>query len=380
MGLTIVAMVAGLIGWSGDPLLLPVAVLFPALWSMAPRRAVAVTVAGAYFLAASRGLPQGVANFYGTDMSAGLALWLAASAGFVLVHSMAWTARPGWGRVGRYAFAAALMSVPPFGIVGWAHPITAAGILFPGWGWWGLVAAAIGLVVMTTRYRSIAILTLGGFWCLSAATWTLPESLPGWVGVDTQFRGGYGHAAGYRQHLDTIGLVREAAADGAKVIVLPEGALGIWTPTTEKLWGNALAGLNVVVNAGAVTIVHNGYDNVMMEISRHGAKTIYRERMPVPVSMWQPWLSWSGQVAGARAHFIANPIASLAGRQIAPLICYEQLLVWPIVQSAVFSPDIIVATGNGWWTQGTNIVAIQKAGIRAWARLFDRPLVLAFNT
>ena len=37
--------------------------------------------------------------------------------------------------------------------------------------------------------------------------------------------------------------------------------------------------------------------------------------------------------------------------------------------------DIIVAAGNGWWTSGTAIVAIQQAGTVAWSRLFGLPLV-----
>jgi len=41
---------------------------------------------------------------------------------------------------------------------------------------------------------------------------------------------------------------------------------------------------------------------------------------------------------------------------------------------------VIVAVGNGWWTEKTSIVAIQKASAIAWARLFDLPIVMAFNT
>lgn len=44
------------------------------------------------------------------------------------------------------------------------------------------------------------------------------------------------------------------------------------------------------------------------------------------------------------------------------------------------SPTVIVATGNGWWTEGTSIVAIQKASVIAWAKLFGLPVVTAFNT
>jgi hypothetical protein len=43
-------------------------------------------------------------------------------------------------------------------------------------------------------------------------------------------------------------------------------------------------------------------------------------------------------------------------------------------------PDIIIAVGNGWWTDGTSIVAIQRAAATAWARLFSKPLVTAFNS
>ena len=96
--------------------------------------------------------------------------------------------------------------------------------------------------------------------------------------------------------------------------------------------------------------------------------------------MWQPWRSWLGQTGGARADFFANPVAELDGRKIAPLICYELLVVWPILQSMRSDPDVIVAVGNGWWTSGTSIVEIQRASVAAWARLFDKPLTISFNT
>lgn len=374
-----VAVVIGLIGWSGDPRLLPAAMLFPALWALAPTRLATALVAAGYFLAASRGLPQGASNFYGAGFEAGIALWIAASALFVSIHAWLWTARQGRGRSLRYAIIAVLLSVPPAGIVGWAHPITAAGILFPGWSWLGLGAAAVGLVVMTTRYRPIAILTLGGLWLWSAANWTAPALPQGWVGVDTTFGGSNGQYADYQQHLHTIDRVREEARAGASVIVLPESALGAWTPTSERLWAGALQDLDVTVFGGGVIVDATGYDNVMLELSGRHAVVRYRERMPVPVSMWQPWLSLLGQPAGARADFFANPVVSIRNNRVATLICYEQLLVWPILQSALGSPDLLVAPSNGWWTSDTTIVAIQIATTTAWARLFDLPLVLAIN-
>lgn len=380
-GLLVAAAIAiGLIAWNGEPRLLPAAMLFPALWALAPTRISAALVAAAYFLAASRGLPQGVSNFYGSGFAAGIALWIAASSLFVTVHAFAWTGRPGRGRMVRYGVAAFLLSVPPIGIIGWAHPITAAGILFPGWKWFGLAAAAIGLLVMTTRFRPIAILTLGGLWIWSTANWADPNLPEGWIGVDTKFGGSNGAYAGYQQHLDTIGRVREEARSGASVVVLPESALGVWTPTIARLWTRALENLDVTIYGGAVIVGETGYDNVMLELTGQGAAVAYRERMPVPVSMWQPWLSLIGEPAGARADFFANPVVTVHGRRVATLICYEQLLVWPILQSALGSPELLVAPANGWWTAHTDIVAIQIAASTAWAHLFGLPLAMPTNS
>lgn len=136
--LVVLSTSAGWIGWSGHVLLLPLAASFPMLWSLARTRLQAMAASAAYFLAASRGLPQGVSNFYSSDIWPGLLLWLVASSAFVVVHSLLWSDRKGWQKPLRYLAACVAMAIPPFGILGWAHPITAAGVLFragDGWVW-----------------------------------------------------------------------------------------------------------------------------------------------------------------------------------------------------------------------------------------------------
>lgn len=374
-----------MIGWSGHELALPVAMIFPALWALSPSRLVASLVSAGYFLAASRGLPQGVANFYAADLGPGLLLWLAASVFFVGVHAVLWAKEPGrWlsgrGVAVRYLVVAALMALPPFGIAGWAQPLTAAGVLFPEWGWWGLAATAVGLMTMTSRYWSIAAIVLGGFWLWSAATWTPPKLPAGWKGVDLDLGQSLGRDGSLEHHQELIAAARVAATGSTRFIVLPESVLGFWTPTVSRHWQEGLRDLDVTVLAGAVVIDAGGYDNVLVAISADKASVFYRERMPVPVSMWQPWRAWFGDTGGARAHFFANPIVEVRGERIAALICYEQLILWPVLQSMLHSPEIIVATGNGWWTAGTSIIGIQKASVAAWAKLFGLPAVMSFNT
>lgn len=381
---TPVLIAAGWIGWNGHVLALPVAMAFPALWARAPSRPVAALVSAGYFLAASRGLPHGVATFYASDIWPGLLLWLAASASFVTVHAALWLRQPeegrsGWGRAVAYLVAAVLMGLPPFGIIGWANPLTAAGVLFPGWGWWGLGATAILSATMTGRRWQIAVAVLGGLYVWSATAWTPPKVPDRWVGVDLAIGKNLGRDSSLDHHRDLIATVRAAAGEAARFVVLSESALGFWTPTVAHLWQTELRGSEITVIAGAAVVDAQGYDNVMVAVSAEEASVLYRERMPVPVSMWQPWRGWTGQGGGARAHFFANPIVEIDEIRIAPLICYEQLILWPALQSMLHAPDIVVATGNGWWTAGTSIVAVQQASAVAWAKLFNLQLVTAFN-
>jgi hypothetical protein len=304
-GITLVVTAAfvGGIAWSGHTLTLPLAFVFPALWSWSPSRQIAALVSLGYFLAASRGLPRGVANYYASDLWPGLLLWLAASTSFVGVHAALWTEKRGCWRSGRgYLLAAVLMGLPPFGIIGWANPLIAAGVLFPGWGWWGLAGAAAGLAMMASRFWPAAAIALGAFWLWSAATLAHTGAPKGWKGVDLEWGKSLGRDGSLDHQRDLIALVLREAGEGSRVVILPESALGFWTPTMERLWRAGLKGSDISVVAGAAIVDAQGYDNVMVAISAETAHVIYRERMPVPVSMWQPWLEWTDQGGGARAH------------------------------------------------------------------------------
>ncbi|TBY24124.1 conjugal transfer protein TraB [Rhizobium leguminosarum] len=369
----------GVVGWSGYMLLLPVALGFPVLWSIARTRSVAALVSAGYFLAASRGLPQGVAAFYSSDIWPGLLLWLCASLSFVVVHAVLWSKNTRV-RPSRYLLAAVIMAIPPFGITGWAHPVTAAGVLFPGWGWWGLGFMTAGLAGLATRIWPAVATAFAGLWLWSAAIWTDPKLPEGWRGVDLELGASLGREAGLQRQRDIIATVRNAASDGARYVVLPESALGFWTPTVARLWTGALSDSNATVMAGAAVVDPRGYNNVLVAIDRKGSRILYRERMPVPGSMWQPWRFLFGESGGARVDFFANPVVSIGAGRAAPLICYEQLIVWPVLQSMLHDPGFIIAVGNGWWTDGTSIVAIQRTTATAWAKLFAKPLVIAFNT
>ena len=125
---------------------------------------------------------------------------------------------------------------------------------------------------------------------------------------------------------------------------------------------------------GATDLTEDGYDNVIVKLAASGSEIVYRQRMPVPFAMWRPWMG-----GGASADFFGNPVMDLGGRVVAPLICHEQFLVWPVLHSILAGADVIVATGNVWWAGETHVEDIQRAATQAWAALFDLPLVTSFN-
>ncbi|MCB1457294.1 MAG: conjugal transfer protein TraB, partial [Nitratireductor sp.] len=130
----------------------------------------------------------------------------------------------------------------------------------------------------------------------------------------------------------------------------------------------------VTVLGGAVILNAQGYDNVIVKLTATGSDILYRQRMPVPVAMWRPWTA-----GGAKAEFFRNPVAEVRGLRLAPVICAEHLLVWPVLQSMAGQPDALVAIGNGWWAEGSRVVASQVAQVEAWAALFGVKFVHSFN-
>ena len=370
----------GAAAWGPDPRTLPLSLLLPSLWVSARSRATAAAVAVGYFLAASRGLPRGVATFFSTDLVDGLALWLGAALVFTTVYASLWTRSPGVGSALRWLAATILMAVPPLGIVGWAGPITAAGVVIPGWGWAGLVAT-LGLMLgqMVDRSRRAALVILAGLSVWGAATWSPPASPPGWIGLDLAWGRALGRDMSLEAHERLIDETLGAVHEGVRNVILPENALGVLTPTVEAIWAERLRETGITVLAGATGVRLEGWDNVLVAIDGTGAHVVYRQRVPVPVAMWQPWRAVFGEKTGAGARLLGSATAAVAGHRIVPLVCYEQLLVWPVLEAMRREPDIVAAVGNGWWTSGTDIIGIQRSAVSSWARLFGVSVVVAFN-
>ena len=372
-GFAVAGGLLGVIAWSGDSAHLALALLLPALWGLAPNRWAAGISVFAYHAAASHGVPIGAEVFFQNGLGYAVALWLGASALTTLPWLVLFSRRQ---RVLRAVLAMVFVAIPPIGIVGWAHPITAAGELAPGGAWLGLVATFVGLS-LSARWPLLAVAMVVVAMVMPKSPIEAPD---GWRGVETHWLMTSGQHRLVEQHERLVALAEQVAAnDTDRVLIFPETILGQWQLPSSWLWADAARqaharGQTLVFGAEWPTDGRH-YENIAGVMDRHGdLSPIYRQLMPVPFSMWRPL---AGE--GALPAWFDPQTAMIDGRKTTFLICYEHLLIWPPLVALSTNPDVLVGMSNDWWARDTNIPAIQRSAMVAWARLFAVQLVLSEN-
>lgn len=352
------------------------AILMPVLWASASNRWVAALVVMAYTTAASRGLIPGIAEFFGTNIAHGAALWMAAGLFTGLAGWICWH-RSAAARVLLMPVLFLALIVPPAGLVGWAHPLTAAGWIFPGAGWMGLVAAtAVPMLLSIRAPLFCAAAALPIILALSAFLAAPTETFDAWLEHDTEFQlGGRDPAIEIRRHWAMQSMVADRSAAGA-VHVFPETVGGVWNSQASREWMRFMADLpGQAVLVGALEPMSGSdYNNVLIEITGTESRVAYRQRTPIPVGMWRPW----SEASAIPQWFDQQGTTTVAGRRVAILLCYEALLVWPVLHSVLDKPEALVSVASTWWAPDS-IHRSQRHAMQSWARLFQIPLVEAYN-
>jgi hypothetical protein len=100
----------------------------------------------------------------------------------------------------------------------------------------------------------------------------------------------------------------------------------------------------------------------------------YQQRIPIPLGMWKPF----GR-EGVPLNLFASGTIRVRDQKAAVLICYEQILVWPFLSSALEHPTILLTSSNDYWAQNTRIPKLQRSSAESWARLFHLPVLSATN-
>ena len=385
--------------------------LVPLAWGATTSVAEAGALMAGYYGGALTGSVVALALFEGTW--AGPLGWLACTALLAAPWAMARAGRvgrhlPRAGAPLRYLAALLAVSLPPLGALGMASPWVAATASFPGMGLWGLALTlpmSAVLVLLGAQLRLRAISAREGR-CLGrqelmlgAATFVLvmpgaivptPAATPPahLVTISTHNWEPAGKPTLARVLRQNLRLIQAVAARMARTpphttFVLPEDAAVHWSPLTAWAWWplalNAYrhhdtVALGVYMRPSGDTEKRDG----LLLMGRRGG--LLTARQPMPVTEWRPFLD-----SGARAHWGRLGPTRALGPPAAVLVCYEQLLVWPVAEAFLGhpAPTILIGVSDHWWVQpGTADASeahMQARMLRAWGRLYGVPVILADN-
>jgi len=374
------ACVVSLVAWSGRLLTIPLALLLLNLLSGAMTRRVAVLTSVAYYAGATWQILPGAATFFGHHANPVqvLSLWAGASLLLATPWTILWSPRRA-SRLWRMPLALVLLAVPPLGVIGCASPLVAAGLLFPGTAWFGLAVTAL-VCGLLSSYPALG-LALALVFAAPAHLFYRSQAVPpdwraesthfGGVGLDTPTPLADYHAAQSIQQM--------ALRSDARVILFPETVVTNWNPGTDLFWKPTIdtlreQGKTMLVGANVFDSTSRHYFNSVV-IRGAEQRPDYVQRVPIPVAMWIPLSK-----IGVPLQLGKPGTVIIAGQKAAILICYEQLLVWPVATSFMQHPTLLLGTANDYWAKNTTVPEIQKACLESWARLFRVPLLWAQNT
>lgn len=410
----------GLTVSTGHPAGLALATGMPAVCLLARSRRAAFESASSYYAAGLWPMIPGLQRYIGSVASPliPVTIWLFAA----LLLSMPWTVA--WSdRTTRYMWRVPLafvaMSIPPLGIVGLISPLTGAGYLFPSTGWVGLAAVALlpGVLLsageMTSPHRTAALVLLIAICCTLATIGRVGISaealtVSGWVGVNTHF----GDVSQPLRDYSAAAFIQQTATESAaRVLIFPEFIVPRWSEATEVFWRRTLdrcreRGQTLLIGAGlpsagrvnhvlpvynfsaSIDALENGNSspgtirdsgsqeavaNTLLAVGASSG-TLY-QRVPVPIGMWRPFSNVSVPLR------LNGPgVMEIDHQRVAVLICYEEMLTFPVLASILRHPTAMVGISNSFWFDDTTIPRYQAAAMRSWARLFRLPLLIAVNS
>jgi hypothetical protein len=356
----------------------------------AQRRAGAFCIAFAYYGTATRAVSGIIAYFFPSlSMAASLALW----AGHTALLALPWAllhAPPQASAARRAAMVLAallVMTVPPLGLFHWGTPLMAAGLLYPGWQWAGLLlTCALMALLVACKWDARRIhKAIAGAVILAAlanTSYRVPAPPAGWHPVSLSFGKSpelWSDEMEERREM-LADMAMNSLASGAKVVIFPESIAGSSRRPQPALWQRVAdaareRGAIVLVGEEAWNAQRTGFRNALLAYG--GGQ--YREVMvsslvPMPVGDWK-----FGLEEGAETNLLGSDLLALHGRRVAFSMCYEDFLLWPHRGLLAGQAELLVSVSNQWPSSGTSAETSQDRSRAALARLAGVALLTAKN-
>jgi apolipoprotein N-acyltransferase len=367
----------GGLGWSGELSLSWLPLLFPFVYSLMSRKRYAAAAAAAYYGAATHPIVPATIGYLGHSVSAvlyGLLFWAIAT----ICGSLPWILLYSRRRSHLSAVAALiLLAMPPVSLITVGYPLTASGRCFPGWLWLGLLLPIVALVLFRKPFRTAIALSCMAMALTAHVSFQPPNSDATIIPVNTSV--GNPRLTDRSLLERTSAVFATALTHPGNVLLYPEGSLSLWSRSADSYWQDLLEQMRAqhtaVIFGSNLPIPYSRADYNVLITRGDGVHGAYIQRIPVPFMMWQPGMSRQGYPLQLGAF----PYMDVRGHRAAVLLCYEQLLAWPAIQSMAARPELLLAPSNQYWAKDTDIPAIQHAAVQNWADLFRIPLYEAHN-
>lgn len=370
---------AWMVGYTGPILAITLIPLIVLQKTRLRRYAVAI----AYYLAGSHGIPLASAVFFGPGPAGGsghwvegVALWVVSSA--ALAAGWAFADKP-WKAALVLIFDAV---IPPLSFFDWMSPLSAAGVFFPDTAITGVVLLLLiiaGFPLYLRRPVVLSYFILFAVACNVFAPVFQTKQPHNWVGLNTRM-GPSTHSI-LENYQRMTRWTAQAAQQSGQVILLPETMLTWWKGNADYVQARVPKGHTWLVGASIPLRKYWFADGIEEVRKGKTAKMIFASLLPVPVSMWRPWETPTGDAFGQmnyQAFWWQKPV-KIDGISTWAEICYDQLLPFTWLEASLYQPQVVLATNNVWWARDTGIPQIQKASVWAWSRLSGSAVLEAEN-
>jgi hypothetical protein len=230
-------------GWSGDPVLNYLALLFPFVYLQSRRRLDSLC-AVSYYATASWSVIPGAQSFFQTGRNSILpiAIW----ATLMALCSAPWVClyRRRYLPVSTIA-ALTVLALPPLSLVTVAHPLIVAGHWFPGTRWFGLGLAILLIAVYRQFGTAMTIAVLIAASIAAHARFHRPAPDPHILAVNTHFGGQSPNGdIDSRLEFEERTIQQIAVAHPDTLLVFPESVIPSWNGMHEARWASVFAQLS----------------------------------------------------------------------------------------------------------------------------------------
>lgn len=372
-------MVVGYVSWGQHLSLTILSLALFLAYLLVDKRELLFGFVWAYYLMVSRGFLFGVESYY-QSLGYALLAWVVVATFSSLLWILIWSASFRR-RVLLFPLLLIVLIVPPFGFISWANPLPTIALVLPDFGFLGIVLELIIIYLLAlfwrrytySRYSFTALIAT----LLISSIYYFPPMVKENVSIASiksdieYFPMTFDKSREY-QILKTFFYNVENSK--SKNLLLPENALGNYSTVQSMLWQDLDVNKTVFAGATIYNARRSKNINAFLEITHNSSKVLYKQRVPVLGEMWKPFTN-----KGTEATLFKQATVQMNGKKAGVFICYEQLLVYPYLQTFFYEPKMLVGISNLYWAKSTNIKPIQKETMELWSILFGVPLSFSVN-